>query len=161
MIIYNFFRYLYLHIKYKRILNKVYKDENLLKNLSELFGHEFKQDWMGRVYTVVNPYIINGKFNNESHIFEKDDNGLNNKEYIEQYMLQKLAVVSRFITVNNLFDLLTYDIKKLDEYGNYLFVMKPITYDDCIKWSKLFSILIGVLTFVGILTILFINIKMF
>ena len=161
MIIYNFFRYLYLHIKYKRILNKVYKDENLLKNLSELFGHEFKQDWMGRVYTVVNPYIINGKFNNESHIFEKDDNGLNNKEYIEQYMLQKLAVVSRFITVNNLFDLLTYDIKKLDEYGNYLFVMKPITYDDCIKWSKLFSILIGVLTFAGILTILFINIKMF
>lgn len=161
MIIYNFFRYLYLHVKYKRILNKVYKDENLLKNLSELFGHEFKQDWMGRVYTVVNPYIINGKFNNESHIFEKDDNGLNNKEYIEQYMLQKLAVVSRFITVNNLFDLLTYDIKKLDEYGNYLFVMKPITYDDCIKWSKLFSILIGVLTFVGILTILFINIKMF
>lgn len=161
MIIYNFFRYLYLHVKYKRILNKVYKDENLLKNLSELFGHEFKQDWMGRVYTVVNPYIINGKFNNESHIFEKDDNGLNNKEYIEQYMLQKLAVVSRFITVNNLFDLLTYDIKKLDEYGNYLFVMKPITYDDCIKWSKLFSILIGVLTFAGILTILFINIKMF
>ena len=161
MIIYNFFRYLYLHVKYKRILNKVYKDENLLKNLSELFGHEFKQDWMGRVYTVVNPYIINGKFNNESHIFEKDDNGLNNKEYIEQYMLQKLAVVSRFITVNNLFDLLTYDIKKLDEYENYLFIMKPITYDDCIKWSKLFSILIGVLTFVGILTILFINIKMF
>ena len=161
MIIYNFFRYLYLHVKYKRILNKVYKDENLLKNLSELFGHEFKQDWMRRVYTVVNPYIINGKFNNESHIFEQDDYGLNNKDYIEQYMLQKLAVVSRFITVNNLFDLLTYDIKKLDEYGNYLFVMKPITYDDCIKWSKLFSILIGVLTFAGILTILFINIKMF
>jgi hypothetical protein len=41
---------------------------------------------------------------------------------------------------NNLFDLLTYELKKIDEYDNYLFIIKPITFDDCKKWTKIFGI---------------------
>lgn len=145
MIIYNFFKSLYQHIKYTKLLNSIYKKENLLDNLSKLFGHKFKKDWVGRIYTIINPYIINGKFDNESHIFEQDENGLNNREYIEQYILEKLIIVNKFITVNNLFDLLMYEIKKVDDYGNYLFVMRPITYDDFMKYTRRFFILLGVL----------------
>ena len=46
---------------------------------------------------------------------------------------------------NNLFDLLTYEIKKLDDYDNYLFVIKPITFDDCKKWTKIFVITYSIL----------------
>lgn len=150
MVIYNFFKSIYQHIKYTRILDKVYKNEDLLENLSKLFGQQFKKDWVGRVYTVVNPYLTEGKFDGNSHIFELDDNGNNYSEYVKQYIMQKLVVADRFIYTNNLFDLLTYDIKRLDDFGNYLFIMKPITYDDAVKYSKRFAILLALLTLIGI-----------
>ena len=50
--------------------------------------------------------------------------------------MTKLNLIRDFIMANNLFDLLTYEIKKLDDYDNYLFVIKPITFDDCMKWTK-------------------------
>ena len=49
MIIYNFFKSLYQHIKYTKLLNSIYKKENLLDNLSKLFGHKFKKDWVGYI----------------------------------------------------------------------------------------------------------------
>ena len=52
----------------------------------------------------------------------------------------KFNLIKDFVIANNLFDLLTYEIKRLDEYDNYLFVIKPITQEDCIKWSKIFAI---------------------
>ena len=159
MIIYKFFKYLYLHVKYVKILNKVYEDENLIENLSKLFDIKFKRDWVGRIYTVINPYIQDGKFKNDSHIFEMGDDGLNNNEYIEQYIMQKLVVADRFIYTNNLFDLLTYSIKKLDKYGNYLFIMKPITYDDFIMHTKRFLMLLGGLMVVGLGIIIYLNLK--
>ena len=83
MIIYRFFKYLFKNIKYTRILNKVYKDENILSNLSQLFGTEFKKDWIGRVYTVVNPLIHNGTYDPNKQIYEYGESGLSNHMYIE------------------------------------------------------------------------------
>lgn len=144
MIIYNFFKYLFMYFKYNRLLNKIYEQENLIQNLSKLFGHEFKKDWIGRIYTVINPYIVDGKFNSE-HIFEINDVGADHSVYIEQYIMQKLAVAEQFIYANNLFDLLTYKIIKLDDYDNYLFIMKPLPYDGFIKWSKIMGVLVLIL----------------
>lgn len=157
MIIYNFFSNVYQHIKYSRILNKVYKEENLLNNLTQLFQHNFKKDWIGRIYTVINPYIVNGKYDEHAVVFEKTDNGLNNNAYIEQYIMEKLLVADKFIYNNNLFDLLTYNIKKLDDNGNFLFIMKPITLDDFLNSLKKFIILLGILTVIGILVLIYIN----
>ena len=64
------------------------------------------------------------------------------------------------LVTNNLFDLLTYDIKKLDEYGNYLFVMKSITFDDFWKYTKKFLILLGAIG-IGIVIFLLIKLNIF
>ena len=157
MIIYKFFYNLFQHIKYSKILKNVYKEEDLLNNLSKLFKHEFKQDWIGRVYTVINPYIVNGQYDETAVIFEKGDNGLNDNTYIEQYIMEKLLIADKFIYNNNLFDLLTYNIKKLDDRGNFLFIMKPITLDDFLKSTKNFLILLSILIVVGIITLIYIN----
>ena len=97
-------------------------------------------DWVGRVYAVFNPNIIDDKLDLNTQIFEYGDNGLTNAPYIEKYIMTKLNLIRDFIMANNLFDLLTYEIKKLDDYDNYLFVIKPITFDDCMKWTKIFTI---------------------
>lgn len=127
-----------LNIKYTRLLKKIYKDENLLYRFSQLFGTEFRIDWVGRIYTIINPNIINDKLDVNTQIFEYGENGFTNDPYIEKYIMTKFNLVKDFIMANNLFDLLTYEIKRIDEYDNYLFVIKPITFDECKKWTKIF-----------------------
>lgn len=155
MVIYKFIKNLILNIKYTRILRRIYKDENLLDNFSKLFGTEFKLDWVGRMYAVINPNIINDELDVNTQVFEYGQNGLTNKPYIEKWIMTKFNLAEKFIMANNLFELLTYEIVKLDEYDNYLFIVKPITFDDCKKWTKIF---IGVYStlIIAIITLLFV-----
>ena len=150
MIIYRFIKYLILNIKYTKILNKVYKSENIPDNLSKLFGSKFKQDWIGRLYTVINPNLLGEDFDINTIIYEYDENGLNNKSWVERWIMTKLNIAQSFIQTNNLFDLLTYDIERLDEYDNYLFVIEPITLHDCLKYTKYFLILLAVLSVIAV-----------
>lgn len=140
MVFYRFIKNLIVNYKYTKLLTKIYKDEQLLTKFSQLFGTEFRLDWVGRMYTVINPNIIDEKFDINTQIFEYGDSGFTNSPYIEKWIMTKFNIVKDFIMANNLFDLLTYEIKRLDEYDNYLFVIKPITFDDCKKWTKIFAI---------------------
>lgn len=150
MIIIRFIRDLWLNRKYTKILKKVYTDEQLLIKFSQLFGTEFRIDWVSRIYTVINPNILQDKLDTNTQIFEYGENGLSNNVYIEHWIMTKLNIAQNFIMANNLFDLLTYEIKRLDDYDNYLFIIKPITFDDFIKSTKLFAIVYGILLVIGI-----------
>lgn len=150
MVFYSFIKNLLLNIKYTRLLRKIYKDEQILDRFSKLFGTEFRIDWVGRIYTVINPNIVKDELDINTQIFEYGENGFTNAPYIEKWIMTKLNIAKDFIMANNLFDLLTYELKRLDEYDNYLFVIKPITFDDCIKWTKIFSIVYGLLITIGI-----------
>lgn len=150
MVFYSFIKNLYLNVKYTKLLTRIYKDEQLLYKFSQLFGTEFRIDWVGRIYTVINPNIINDTFDVNTQIFEYTENGLSNAPYIEKWIMTRFNLIKDFIMANNLFDLLTYEIKKLDNYDNYLFIIKPITFDDCVKWIKIFGITYSILTIIGI-----------
>lgn len=141
MITYNFIKYLILNIRYTKILRRIYKEEQIPENLSKLFNTNFKIDWVGRLYTVINPNLLNGEYDMNTQIFEYGEKGLTNEMFVERYIMQKLNIASNFIKANNLFDLLTYNIKKIDTYDNYLFIIQPITLSDCLKWTKLFLLL--------------------
>lgn len=156
MITYMFFKYLFMHLKYTNILNKVYKNENLLEKLSQLFNIEFKKDWVHRVYAVFNPYIQDGIFDPNNQIYEYTSKGLVNDAYIEAYIMNKLNSIKQFIQDNNLFDLLTYKLVRLDDNGNYLFIIQPITWDDFKTYLIRFLILLGVLLIIGTFSIYFI-----
>ena len=148
MIFYKFITNLLLNIKYTKLIKNVYKEDDLLNKLSKLFGSEFRMDWVGRIYTVINPNIINDQLDLNTQIFEYNENGFSNTTYIEKYIKTKLNAIKDFVIANNLFDLLTYRIEKLDEYDNYLFIIEPITFEDCKKWTKIFSITYSILIIV-------------
>lgn len=154
MILYKFFKYLILNIRYTKILKKIYKDEDILNRFTQLFGTEFRIDWVGRIYTVINPNINNAQIDVNTQIFEYGENGLSNTVYIEHWIMQKLNIVKDFIMANNLFDLLTYNIDKLDNYDNYLFVIKPITFDDCAKWTKIFAIVYSIIAVIALILLI-------
>lgn len=139
-----------MNIRYTKLIKHVYEDENLLIKFSQMFNSEFRIDWVGRIYAVLNPNIIDEKMDYNTQIFEYGENGLTNEPYIEKWIMTKFNVIRNFVMANNLFDLLTYEIKRLDDYDNYLLVIKPITFDDCIKWTKWFSIVYSLITIIGV-----------
>ena len=132
----NFFQSFWIHWKYSKLLRNIYKSENLIQNLTNLFGVQFKIDWVGRIYAIFNPNIYNGGFDQNSQIFEYNENGFDNRFLVEKRIMEMLSVASQFIRAKNLFDLLTYKIKKIDDYDNYLFIIQPITLDEYRKNIK-------------------------
>ena len=153
MLTYFFLKYLLQNLKYTRVLNKVYKDENLLENLSQMFKVRFRKDWIGRIYAVFNPHTQGGFFDPNKQIYEYTSEGLTDRAYVENYIMSQLNIAKQFIHANNLFDLLTYEVKKLDDNDNYLFIMQPITLGDCLKWTKIYAIFWACLVIVCIVSI--------
>jgi hypothetical protein len=92
---------------------------------------------------------MNDKLDVNSQIFEYGENGLTNEPYIEKWIMTRLNLVKDFVMANNLFDMLTYEIKQIDDYDNYLFIIKPITFDECIKWTKIFGITYSILAIIA------------
>ena len=155
MIIYNFFKNLILNSQYTRLIKKAYKDEHILEGFSKLFGATFRLDWLGRAYAVLNPNLDEkGNYSPNTQIFEYGEDGLNNEKMVEEWVMSKMITASEYIRANNLFDLLTYNIKRLDDYDNYLFVLEPITLKNCMRWSKWFVGLVVVLILAAIATLI-------
>lgn len=119
------------HIKILKIIKAVIKEENLLENLSNLFSKgnykvNFKRDWIGRIYAVINPVVSDP----QSRIFEYDTNGTNINSFVNKWVLEHMIAASNFVKNNGLFDILTYEIKQLDDDYNFLFILTPISWID-------------------------------
>ena len=140
------------YIKLVRLVRKVDRNEQLRQNLSALYKSEFREDWVGRWYTVLNPHVQNMTAASEgitSQILEYTENGLSDQAAIEKWCMEKIFVASNFIKNKELLDVLTYSLDKIDDQDNYLFVIKPIVFDDLkrstkrLLWTLLTLILIG------------------
>lgn len=133
---------LFRYRKINRIVRKIDENEHLMANLSQMYGSEFKRDWVGRWYTVLNPLVqdMSTDGGTDRRIFEFTDNGLSDKTFIEKWCMDRMLVASNFIKNKELLDIMTYSLEKLDDNQNYLFVLKPILFQDLKRTFKRFSI---------------------
>lgn len=140
------FGIIYNYIKIQKLLNKIYDGEKIEKNLSKIFGVECKRDWVGRLYMVVNPILQDIETGGNTLIYDRDE-----KVAIEGWVMKNLELIRQFVINNAMFDLLSYDIKRIDDDENYLIVFKNIYFDDMKRLVKWGSILIvtGLLTWLG------------
>ena len=150
MIIFNFFKYLFLYIKYVRILNAAYKEEHLIQKLNVALNSEFDKDWVGRLYTVINPLVqkipTDPADGSSSIIYNfMADGSLSDKIYIEKWIMDRMNFMNSFLRNNMLFELLTYNITELDDNKNYLVVFEPVPFQPLKKWTKWFVALLVVL----------------
>lgn len=139
---------LFKYLKMNRLIKKIDENERLMQNLSELYGSEFKRDWVGRWYTVLNPLVQKMELSGmgtDRRIFEFTENGLSDKTYIEKWCMDRMFAASNFIKNKELLDIMTYSLERLDNNQNYLFVLKPILFADLIKTSKRFFGILGVI----------------
>lgn len=136
------FRIIVNYIKINRLLRKIYKNEKIEKNLSQIFGVPCKQDWVGRLYMVVNPILQDIEEGGNKIIYDQ-----NNNVQIEAWVMKNLEMIRNFVVNNSMFDLLTYSIDRIDDDENYLIVFKNIYFDDMKKICIGFgvgTILIGI-----------------
>lgn len=143
MIIFNFIKYLILYIKYYKILKEAYIQERLIDKLNVALNTKFSVDWIGRLYTVLNPMVqkIDMRNGSSSVIFDVTvDGDYIAKSYIEKWIIERVNFLNSFIHANNLFELLVYRIDKIDDNDNYLIVFEPILWEDLKKWAKLLPI---------------------
>ena len=122
-----FFKYL----KLRNMVKKIVKNEDLLDNLTKLYGFNFHMDNMGRIYSVINPSIKRGVYDITSQRNGVDDAmGANPKQYINNWVMSRLDIAQEFIFEKDLFNILTYTIDSIDENNNFLLVMSPLGYED-------------------------------
>lgn len=134
------------YIKIQRILRKIYKAENIEKNLSDLFGVPCKKDWVGRLYMVINPIIQDIESGGNTLVYNSNETVI-----IEGWVMKNLELIRKFVVNNSLFDLLTYSIDKIDDDDNYLVVFKNIYFDtmkQIVIWSLIilsFGVIAGII----------------
>lgn len=156
MITFYFIKYLILVIRYTKIVKKIDRDENLLSNLGKLLNCNFRFDWIGRIYAVANPTLDeNGRYDTNTQIFEYGANGLSEVPGVQAWLMKHLSIAQQFIQAQNLFDILTFRIRKLDEYNNYLIVFQVFPLADFMRYTKRFLIMLGVLILIGIGLLIF------
>lgn len=136
-----FFKYL----KLRGMVKKIIENENLLENLSKLYGFKFHIDNIGRIYAVINPLIKRGAYDVASQRNGVDDAmGANQKEFINNWVMSRLDIAQEFIFEKDLFNILTYTIDPIDDKNNFLLVMSPIGYDEFKNTLKGMGIFLGI-----------------
>lgn len=136
-------------IRYNYYIRQSIKAENLLDKLKVLFGgRKFKTDWICRIYTVVNPNVDN--ITNDGNTLVFDDG----KPIIEKWLMDNLNIMANFITTNNLFDILTYKIDKIDSDDNYLIIFQNIFLDSAKRELKWILSILGIIGIIAIITLI-------
>ena len=146
-----FIRNLIDYVRIKKIIKKVIREENLLYNLSNLFSTKtyqvnFKQDWIGRIYAVINPAVQDP----QARIFEYDEEGMNMNSYVNKWIMEHMIAADNFVKNHELFDILTYNFEQLDDDYNFLFTLTPVAWFDFwtstkrVLWITLALVAIGI-----------------
>jgi hypothetical protein len=143
-------------IKYQHYIRQILNNEGILDKLSQQFGAKFETDRLGRVWTVLNPHVQNMKTSDGSSslIYQFNQDGtMTNDLHIERWVMDQLNIANLFIRDNNLWELLTYRIKKIDNDQNYLIVIQNLYTDGMLREAKIYSIITGVLAVLGIVSL--------
>lgn len=137
------------YLRIQRVLKQIYVGEKIPENLSRIFGVECHVDWIGRLYMVINPILQNIQDDGNTMIYDHND-----KQMVEAWVMKNLELSRNFIINNQMFDILTYSIEKLDDDENYLVVFKNILWDDFKHILKISGWILGIGMIVGILLLI-------
>lgn len=125
--IYKFYDFIRSGIRYNKTKNSVgklfYSDELKLL-MQQYLKTNLKEDWIGRLYGVVNPTINNGQLDISTMVIELDGNHTNNDDWATTWIYKQLRLVGQLFKINGLYDYINLEIKKVGPINldNYLVI---------------------------------------
>lgn len=115
------------------------KEFNLV--LKRYLHVNFKKDWIGRLYGVINPNIdINGNFDINNIIIEIDGDNSNSNEYVKHWVYKQLQLVSDLFKIERLYNYISLSFEHVGpkNQDNYLLVFDITTRQEFIYNIKRF-----------------------
>lgn len=141
-LIYQFFellRNIFEYIKESRSVGKVLHSEDFRNVLRRYLYVDFDEDWLGRVYGVINPLIdIDGKVNFNNQIIEIDGKNTNNNEYVKSFLYKQLSLMNELFKLEGLYNYVTMSIEHVGPSNgdNYLIVFDTVNRKNLAKSFK-------------------------
>lgn len=127
------------------------KDKNLISDtlysdalkivLKKYLKADFKKDWIGRLYGVINPNLDeNGQYDFNSVIIEIDGDNSNNNEYVRNWIYKQFKLIETLFKLDKLYTYIGIDLKHVGpvELDNYLVVIDIVSRKDFIDSLKKF-----------------------
>ena len=91
------------YIKEYNVVSESFYSSEFSTLLRRYLNKEFRKDWLGRLYAVVNPNIdITGKFNFNNTIIEIDDERTNNDRFVENWIYRQMGLIADVFKIQNM-----------------------------------------------------------
>lgn len=86
--------YLFTYIKDYLYIKDTLYSEQFLYVLKKYLNVQFKKDWIGRLYGVINPSIdINGNIDFSTQIIEFTEDGLSTDNYVQNWVYKQMQLI--------------------------------------------------------------------
>lgn len=126
----DFIRSWYTYGKDKRLISDTLYSKAFNLVLKKYLKTDFRKDWIGRLYGVVNPNLNEeGKYDFNSVIIEIDGDNTNNNEYVKNWVYRQMALVSQLFKIEKLYDYIDIDFKHVgpENMDNYLVIFDIVS----------------------------------
>lgn len=109
--------------------------------LKKYLKTNFKKDWIGRLYGVVNPNLDeNGMYDFNNVIIEMDGDNTNNNEYVKHWVHRQFRLIEVLFKLENLYDYIGIELKHVGpvEMDNYLVIIDIVSRKNWVDSVKKF-----------------------
>lgn len=97
----NMFLCLFSYIKSILYIKDTFYSDKFAYVLSQYLKVNFRKDWIGRLYAVVNPAIdINGNIDFSSQIIEFTESGMSTDNYVKSWVLKQMSLIKSVFNLN-------------------------------------------------------------
>ena len=126
----DFFKSAHTYHKDKRLISDTLYSKEFNFVLKKYLKIDFKKDWIGRLYGVINPNLNeDGQYDFNSVVIEIDGDNTNNNEYVKNWVYRQMNLVGQLFKIEKLYDYINIDFKHVgpENMDNYLVVFDIVS----------------------------------
>jgi len=115
--------------KDKKLISDTFYGPAFKKVINQYLKTDLREDWIGRLYGVVNPTIHNGELDFNNMIVEIDGENTNNNEYVKHWVYKQMQLISNLFKIEKLYDYIDIDFSHVGPINmdNYLVVFDIVS----------------------------------
>ena len=118
------------YLDVKELIGGTFYSSDFKLVMKEYLNIELREDWLGRLYGVINPTIDkDGHFNISNMILEIDGDNTNSNEYVKTWAYKQLQLVAQLFKIESLYDFINVEFEHVGppQFDNYLLVFDMVS----------------------------------
>lgn len=111
--------------KTKSLIGETFYSDSFKLVIKKYINGDLLEDWIGRLYCVINPSIDrNGNFDVSSMIIEIDGENTNNIEQVKAWVYKQMLLIANLFKIEKLYDYIDIEFKHVgpENQDNFLII---------------------------------------